>query len=149
MALSLPTVAARCLILSSNRVGEQAVEAEGVPVKRLLDIGDTIGAQDVERERAYPGEKAAPAPNAAVVLTEDAVANIMVAVLDAPMPPYSARDGGSVEADLAGVIGDLLARGPMPGAGVLHPGRARNWSRTGYRAPPRRIETAWVYLEPL
>src|SRR4051794_31839058 len=48
----------------------------------LPDIADTIRAQDVERERAQPGEADRLAADAAIILAEDAVADVMIAVLD-------------------------------------------------------------------
>ncbi len=45
-------------------------------------IGDTVGAQDVEGERAQPSDDAGLAPDAAGVLAERAVADVVVAVID-------------------------------------------------------------------
>ena len=52
------------------------------------------------------------AADAAVILAEDAVADVMVAVLDPPVMPHGVRESGGVEADLTGVIGYVLARRP-------------------------------------
>jgi hypothetical protein len=94
---------------------------KSVPVQRLPDITDTIRTQDVERERAQPCEAARLAADAAVILAEDAVADVMIAVLDPPVMPHGVRESGGVEANLAGVVGHLLARRPQAGAGVLQP----------------------------
>src|SRR3954468_21899847 len=123
-------------------VGEETVEAEGVDVDRLAHVGDAAGAQGVERERAQPGEDAGLAPDAAVVLAQDAIAHVVVAVLDAPMGADRPPEGRGVEPDLAGVEGDLLAPGPQPGAGVLAPGQARDPGRAGDPRPPVRVEGA-------
>src|SRR5215211_1140566 len=99
-----------------------------------------MGAQDVERERAQPGEDAGLAPDAAGVLAERAVADVVVAVLDAPMAAHGGGASSGVERDLAGVVGDLPTGPPQAGAGVpaqAAPGDARD---AGDVRPPGGIE---------
>src|SRR5215207_2503205 len=118
------------------------VEAESVGVDGLADVADTIGAQDVERERAQAGEDAGLAPDAAVVLAQDAVAHVVVAVLDAPVRPDRAPEALGRQLDLADVVGDLAAGLPQAGAGVLAPGKARDPGGTGdHRLPLGRQPT--------
>src|SRR3954467_4159645 len=122
--------------------GQELVEAEGVDVDRLAHVADPAGAQDVERERAQPGEDAGLAPDAAGVLAQDAIAHVVVAVLDAPVRPDRPPEGGGVQPDLAGVEGDLLGPGPQPGAGVPAPGQAPDPGRAGDPRPPAPVEAA-------
>src|SRR4051794_26989417 len=105
-------------------VGEEPVEAEGVDVDGLAHVGDPVRAQDVERERAQAGEDAGPAPDAAVVLPQHAVAHVMVTVLDPPVRPDRPPEVLGVQPDLADVVGDLAPRAPQAGAGVLAPAPA-------------------------
>src|SRR3954451_18337981 len=138
-----------CSVLCPGEaVGEEPIEAEGVDVDRLAHVADPVRAQDVERERAQPGEDAGLAPDAAVVLPQDAVADVVVAVLDAPVRPDGPPEGRRVQPGLAGVEGDLLGPDPQPGAGVLAPGQARDPRRAGDPRPPVRVEAA-PHLEDL
>ena len=50
------------------------------------------------------------------------------------------RESGGVEADLAGVIGHVLARRPQAGASVFQPGQARDARRAGDQRLPLRPE---------
>src|SRR4051812_46219398 len=144
-----PPLPQGCSVLCLGQaVGEEAVEAEGVDVVRLAHVADAAGAQDVEREGAQPGEGAGLAPDAAVVLAQEAIAHVVVPVLDAPVRPDRPPEGRGVQPDLAGVEGDLLVPGPQPGAGVLAPGQARDPGRAGDPRPPVRVEAA-VHLEHL
>src|ERR1700759_3304027 len=102
-------------------VGQEFVEAEGVDVDGLAHVAGPAGAQDVERERAQPGEDAGLAPDPAVVLAERAVAHVGVPVLDAPARPDGAPEVLGVEPGLADVVGDLAPGAPQAGAGVLAP----------------------------
>src|SRR3954464_15007869 len=111
-----------------------------------------------ERNRAkMPGRRrmrlggaraAGPARDGAGVLAQDAVADVVVAVLDAPVRPDGPPEGRRVQPGLAGVEGDLPGPGPQPGAGVLAPGQARHPGRAGDPRPPVRVEAA-VHLEHL
>jgi hypothetical protein len=125
------------------------VEAEGVDVDGLAHVADPAGPQDVERERAQPGEDAGPAPDPAVVLAQDAVAHVVVAVLDAPVRPDRPPEGRRVQPDLGGVERDLPAPGPQPGAGVLAPAQARDPGRAGDHPPPLGREPIGGWLEDL
>src|SRR5918993_2356479 len=105
-------------------MGKETVEAEGVGVDRLAHVADAVGAQDVERERAQAGEDAGLAPDAAGVLAERAVADVVVAVLDAPMAADGRGASPCIERYLAGVVGDLAPLPPQAGAGVPAQGAA-------------------------
>src|SRR3954453_1530913 len=129
-------------------MGKETVEAESVGVDGLAHVADAVGAQDVERERAQPGEDAGLAPDAAVVLAQDAIAHVVVAGLDAPVRAGRPPEGRGAQPDLAGLEGGLLVPGPQPGAGVLAPGQARDPGRAGDPRPPVRVEGA-VHREHL
>src|SRR3954447_4494433 len=129
-------------------VGQELVEAEGVGVDGLAHVADAAGAQDVERERAQPGEDAGLAPDPAGVLAQGAVAHVVVAVLDAPVRPDRPPEVLGVEPDLADVVDDLAPGAPQAGAGVLAPAQARDAGRAGDRPPPSRREPA-LHLEDL
>ena len=105
-------------------MGKETVEAESVGVDGLAHVADAVGAQDVERERAQAGEDAGLAPDAAVVLAQDAIAHMVVAVLDPPVRPDRPPEILGVQPDLADVVGDLAPGAPQAGAGVLAPAQA-------------------------
>src|SRR3712207_2959449 len=70
-----------CSVLGlSNAAGEETVEAEGVGVDGLANVADAIGPQDIEGEGAQPGEHPRPGPDAAVVLAQDPVTDVVGAV---------------------------------------------------------------------
>ena len=77
-----------------------------------------MGAQNVEREGAQAGEDTGLAPDAAGVLAERAIADVMIAVLNTPMAADGRGTSLGVERDLAGVIGDLTPLPPQAGAGI-------------------------------
>ena len=95
------------------------MEAEGVGVDCLAHVGDAVGTQDVQRERADPGEDAGMAPDPAGVLAEDAVAHVMRSVLDPPVGADRAAEARGRQLDLADVVGGLTAGLPQAGAGGL------------------------------
>jgi hypothetical protein len=99
-------------------------------------VADAVGAQEVEGERAQPGEYPRPGPDAAVILAQDAVTDMVTAVLYAPVPAHEPAEGRRVEPDLAGVVGDLLAPLPQAGAGVPEPGPASDAGDGGDAAAP-------------
>jgi len=118
-------------------MSEEAVEAEGVGVDRLADVGDAVGAQDVERERADPGENAGMAPDPAGVLAQNAVADMVRPVLDPPVGADRAPEALGIQLDLADVVGDLAAGLPQAGTGVLAPGKTRDPGGAGDHLLPR------------
>ena len=118
-------------------VGEQAIEAEGIGVDRLAHVDDAMGAQNVQRERADPGEDAGLAPDPAGVLAQDAVAHVVRPVLDPPVRPNRAPEALGIQLDLADVVGDLAAGLPQAGTGVLAPGKTRDPGGTGDHLLPR------------
>src|SRR3954449_7342363 len=78
------------------------------------------------RGGAQAGEDAGLAPDPAGVLAQGAVADVVVAVLDAPVGPDRPPEVLGVEPDLADVVGDLAPGAPQAGAGVLAPAQARD-----------------------
>ena len=99
-----------------------------------------MGAQDVERERAQPGDDAGLAPDAAGVLAERAVADVVVAVLDAPMAADGRSASPCIERYLAGVVGDLAPLPPQAGAGVPAQAAAGDARDAGDEGPPVGVE---------
>jgi hypothetical protein len=99
-----------------------------------------MSAQDVERERADPGEDAGLATDAAGILAECAVAHVVIAVLDAPMAADGRSTSLGVEQDLAGVVGDLPPLPPQAGAGVPAQGATADARNAGDERPPVGIE---------
>src|ERR1700712_4685438 len=86
---------------------------------------DAVGAQNIEGDRANAGHHAGPGADAAGVLAQGHVPDVMGPVLYAPVcTDGAAQDLGPVTG-LARVVADLLARGPQAGAGVLDVGHAR------------------------
>ena len=67
---------------------------------------------------------------------QGAVADVVVAVLDAPVRPDRPPEVLGVEPRLADVVGDLAPGAPQAGAGVLAPAQARDPGRAGDRPPP-------------
>ena len=96
-----------------------------------------------ERRRRATVESAALdglAPDPAGVLAERAVADVMIAVLDAPMAADGRGASLGVERDLAGVVGDLTPWPPQAGAGVPAQGAAGDAHDAGDERPPVGIE---------
>ena len=89
-----------------------------------------------------PGHDAGPGADAARVLAQGDLPNVMGAVLDAPMrADGAAQDLGAV-AGLTGVVADLLARGPQAGAGVVDVGQARHPGDAADQRLPGRVQKA-------
>ena len=80
------------------------------------------------------------APDPAGVLAQRAVADVMIAVLDAPMAADGRGASLGVERDLAGVVGDLTPWPPQAGAGVPAQGAAGDAHDAGDERPPVGIE---------
>jgi hypothetical protein len=95
-----------------------------------------MGAQDVQRERADPGEDAGLAADPAGVLAQNAVPHVVRPVLDPPVGADRAPEALGRQLDLADVVGGLAAGLPQAGAGVLAPGKTRDPGRTGDQTLP-------------
>ncbi len=78
----------------------------------------------------------------APVFTERDVANIMVAIFNAPVVSDRVAERLGTESDLAGVEGHLLGGAPEPGSGVLVPGQARDPGSLDDQAVPLGAELA-------
>src|SRR5687768_4003013 len=97
-----------------------------------------MGAQDIQRERANPGEDAGLAPDPAGVLAQEAVAHVMRPVLNAPVGADRVPEALGILLDLADIVGDLAAGPPQAGAGVLAPGKPRDPGGAGDHPLPLR-----------
>ena len=60
---------------------------ESVDVKFPADVGDAISAQNIEGDAPEPGEMTGLDPNAAGILEQRDVPDVMDAVLNRPMLP--------------------------------------------------------------
>ena len=84
---------------------------------RICDIAHIIEAQDVGGERAQAGEDAGIAADAAGVLGEAAVADVVGAILDAPVVADGFGAGSGWQNDVADKQGGLTGSAPEPGCG--------------------------------
>ena len=106
-------------------VGQDVIEAESAIPEGLGHIGDTVLAHDIEGEAACAGHDAWVIADAAFVLVAGDVADIVVAVLDAPMAsngggPFGRRETGGGR----DVKGDLATLVPQAGGGGVKQGAA-------------------------
>lgn len=101
------------------------IEAESAVPEGLGDVGYSVFADDVEGEAAGSSHDAGVAADAAAIFVAGNVADIMVAVLDAPMasngggPRGRRKVGGGRD-----VVGDLTAFVPHAGSGGTEQGVA-------------------------
>ena len=96
----------------------------------MCDVFDAVVTQDVEGEASGAGEDAGVVSNSAFVLAVGDIADMVVAVLDAPMVSDDVAEGGGGQARSgADVIGGLAARIPHSGGGVSDPGVADDADR--------------------
>ena len=101
------------------------IKAESAVPECLSHVGDSVFAHDIEGEAAGAGHDAGVVADAAFVLVAGDVADIVVAVLDAPM----ASDGGGPcgRGETGGrrdVEGDLATMVPQSGGGGVEQGAA-------------------------
>ena len=99
------------------------IEAESAVPEGLCHIGNAVLAHDVEGEAAGAGHDAGVISDAAFVLVAGDIADIMVAVFDAPM----ASDGGGPigRRETGGgrnIVGDLATLVPQAGGGGMEQG---------------------------
>ena len=80
----MPRVSQGCSTLESL-VGEEPVEVEGIVVEAQADITDAIETQQVQGKAAQQGEEAGVMADAAGILTQGDIPDIVKTVLDAPM----------------------------------------------------------------
>ena len=86
-------------------------------------IGETVFAHDIEGEAACAGHDAGVVADAAFVLVARDVADIVVAVLDAPRAPDGGCPfGGGKTGGGRDVEGDLAALAPQAGGGGMEQG---------------------------
>ena len=98
--------------------GEDCFDAaEGEAMPRICDIAHIIEAQDVGGERAQAGEDAGIAADAAGVLGEAAVADVVGAILDAPVVADGFGAGGGWQNDVADKQGGLTGSAAKSGCG--------------------------------
>lgn len=87
-------------------------------------------------------------PDTTAIFEEGNIANVVAAILDAPMTPDGGREGGGAEPGLADIEGLFLGRVPQAGFGFLMPGEAGDASGAGDQVIPLGIEMAG-HLEDL
>ena len=88
------------------------IQGEGVDVEFPGNVGDGVGAEDVEGEGAASGEVARFGSNAAEVFEEGDIADVVAAVFDAPVLADRRTGVGRRQADLAGIDGYLVGLAP-------------------------------------
>src|SRR4051812_42221985 len=93
-------------------------------------------------DRADASHDAGPDADAAAILAQGHVADVMGAVLNAPVSADGTGEELGVVTGLAGVVADLLTGGPQAGAGVLRICQARDPGDTGDQRLPGRIQLA-------
>ena len=101
------------------------IEVEGAVPEGLGNVGYSIFAQYIEGEASGAGHDAGVIADTAAILVAGNVADIMVAVLDAPMRTDCGGPCGGWEA-VGGrnVVGDLAAFGPQAGGSRAEQGVA-------------------------
>ena len=100
-------------------------EAEGTFPKFLCDVCSAIVSHDVERKAAGSCHDTWVVADAAAILAARDVADIVVAVFDAPMPANDVRPLACVEpSGRRDVGGDLTSLVPTAGGGTAQPGAA-------------------------
>ena len=101
------------------------IEVERAVPESLGDVGDAVLSQDVEGETTGSSHDPWVVADAATILVAGNVADIMVAVLDAPMAADGRPPSGGREAGGGGeVVGDLAAFVPQAGGGGSEQGVA-------------------------
>jgi len=101
------------------------IEAECAVPESLGDVGDGVLSHDIEGEAAGAGHDAGVVADTASVLVAGDIADIVVSVLDAPMPsdgggPCGRRETGGGR----DVVGDLAAFAPHARGGGAEQGVA-------------------------
>jgi hypothetical protein len=97
---------------------------QGIDEEFPGDVCCAVCAEDVEGDAAQPGEVCGLVSDAALVLAEGNVADIVVPVFDAPMAADCGLGGFCREGDLGSVVGDFVGFEPVSRFGVLVPGEA-------------------------
>lgn len=97
---------------SSHEIRHRIVEVGGIDVEFPGNVGDGVGAGDVEGEGAASGEVARFNFNAAEVIEEGDIADVVAAVFQAPVPAERLTGVGRRQADQAGIDGCLVGIGP-------------------------------------
>jgi hypothetical protein len=100
------------------------VRVQGIDEEFPRDICGAVCAEDIEGDASQPGEVRRLVSDAALVLAESYVANVVVSVFDSPMTANGSLGGFGREADLGSVVGDFVGFEPVSRFGVLVPGEA-------------------------
>jgi hypothetical protein len=124
-------------------MGAIRIGTKGIGVEFLGDVGDTVSAQDVQGKAAKLGNTGRLGSNAAGVLAEGDIANVVIAMLHAPMTTDRLAKGFGVQCRLAHVEAGFVGREPKPGLGVLMPGQAFNAGGANDQIVPLRIELSF------
>ena len=108
------------MLLDAPHIAQDSVKVEGIIIERFRDVGHAAGAQDIEGKAAHTGKATGAVADAAAVFTEAHITDIVLAILDAPMPTYRLRIGLCTDAGLAvaDVIGRLLGLAPLATLGM-------------------------------
>jgi len=100
------------------------VRVQGIDEEFPRDVCSAVCAEDVEGDAAQPGEVGGLVSDAALVLAEGYVADIVVSVFDPPMAANCGLGGFCREDELGSVVGDFVGFEPVSRFGILVPGEA-------------------------
>jgi hypothetical protein len=100
------------------------VRVQSIDEEFARDVCGAVCAEDVEGDAAEPREVYGLVSDAALVLAESYVADIVVPVFYAPMGADCGLGGFCREGDLGSVVGDFVGFEPVSRFGVLVPGEA-------------------------
>ena len=110
---------------SDSLVSEDVIEVESTAPESPRDVCYEIVTDDVQGEASHPGHDAGVVADAAAILVAGDVADIVVAVLDAPMAPNDVGPCAGAQSVGGGdVIGNLAALIPQAGGRTAQPGVA-------------------------
>jgi len=110
-------------------VGKQPVEVEGIVVEAEADIGDAVEAQQIEGEATQQGEETRVATDAAGILAQGDIPDVVEAVLDAPVGT-DGLGGVSRRQGYGGrVIGGFLTECPVFFTGIEYLGVALDFDQ--------------------
>ena len=103
------------MLLDNPHVAQDSVEVEGIVIECFRDVGDAARTEEVEGKAAQTGEDTGVVTDAATVFPQADITDIVLAILDAPMPTYRLRIGLRTDHRLAvaDVIGRLLGLAPL------------------------------------
>jgi hypothetical protein len=129
-----------CSILPKKSEFHEIVRIEGVFVESLRDVFDEISPKDVEGEGSQQSESCGIDSDSRGVFAEGDVADVMVCVLDAPMPPCGTAIFFCGSPGRRDVEGRLLGSLPFAGFRILAFADAPDFDDFDDDLPPFPVE---------